>query len=218
MTPLVGRNGFPKGERLWWLITGLALIVLAGSLLGVFSASRGTGVVASAHHGKPGNVAPQRISVPRSVPTELTIPSLDISTRVGRVGLQPDHQVMVPTSVRTASWFRLGPTPGEVGSAVILGHVDSYVGPAVFFLLRTLSVGASIKVVLANGVVTNFAVTKVVEYSKSNFPDQLVYGSHGTQSLQLVTCGGVFNHATGHYESNIVVFSHLVGATPPQKT
>jgi len=66
----------------------------------------------------------------------------------------------------------------------------------------------------ADGAVTSFAVTKVVEYSKTTFPDQQVYGSHGTQSLQLVTCGGAFDHATGHYESNVVVYSQLVSASP----
>jgi hypothetical protein len=69
-------------------------------------------------------------------------------------------------------------------------------------------------VVSKDGVTTHFLVTEVVQYSKTSFPDRLVYGSHGTRSLQLVTCGGVFDHATGHYESNIVVFSNLVSVTP----
>jgi sortase (surface protein transpeptidase) len=101
-----------------------------------------------------------------------------------------------------------------MGSAVILGHVDSYLGPGVFFYLKNLKAGDRINVVLADGAVTRFAVNRVVEYSNTTFPDQLVYGSRGTQSLQLVTCGGTFDHATGHYESNIVVFSQLVSTSP----
>jgi len=158
------------------------------------------------------NPAPVRHSIPR----ELAIPSIDVSTSVGIVGLQPDGQVMVPSTTRTVSWYRYGPTPGDVGSSVILGHVDSHLGPGVFFLLRTLKAGALIHVVLADHASATFRVTSVVQYSKTNFPDKLVYGSHGGRLLNLVTCGGVFDHATGHYESNIVVFSKFVRVTPSQ--
>jgi sortase (surface protein transpeptidase) len=120
---------------------------------------------------------------------------------------------MVPTSTTTVGWYVNGAAPGQIGSAVILGHVDSYTGPGVFFELKTLVAGDRINVVLADGAVTTFAVTKVVEYSKTSFPDQLVYGSHGIRSLQLVTCGGTFDHATGHYESNVVVYSQLVSTS-----
>ena len=124
---------------------------------------------------------------------------------------------MVPTNTHVVGWYDDGPTPGEIGSAVILGHVDSFSGPGTFFYLKNLKVGDSITVKLADGVVTHFAVVKVVEYSKTAFPDQLVYGSHGTRSLQLVTCGGTFDHETGHYESNIVVFSRLTSSSLPTR-
>jgi hypothetical protein len=98
-----------------------------------------------------------------------------------------------------------------VGSAVILGHVDSNRGPGIFFEIKTLPVGALIEVRLADRTTTLFRVTSVVQYAKSSFPDTLVYGSSGGRELNLVTCGGTFNHETGSYESNIVVFSRLVG-------
>jgi sortase (surface protein transpeptidase) len=123
---------------------------------------------------------------------------------------------MVPTNTHTVGWYRDGPTPGQVGSAVILGHVDSYLGPGTFFSLKELKAGDPITVDLANGAVTHFVVTKVVQYAKTSFPDRLVYGSHGIRGLQLVTCGGTFDHATGHYESNVVVFSHLVSVKKPK--
>jgi sortase (surface protein transpeptidase) len=124
---------------------------------------------------------------------------------------------MVPTSAHVVDWYIDGPTPGEVGSAVILGHVDSYLGPGTFFDLKDLKAGDAITVKLADGVVTHFAVVKVVQYSKNSFPDRLVYGSNGTRMLQLVTCGGTFDHATGHYESNIVVFSRLESSSAPTR-
>jgi len=101
-----------------------------------------------------------------------------------------------------------------VGSAVILGHVDSSEGPAVFFGLRTLVPGDQVVVSLADGDTARFDVTSVAMYSKQAFPDQQVYGSHGYSALQLVTCGGAFDHQTGHYLSNVVVYTSLVGFSP----
>ena len=147
----------------------------------------------------------------RALPLRLIVPSLGISTSVGQLGLQANHQVQVPTNVHTVGWFRLGPSPGQVGSSVILGHVDSYLGPGVFFDIKTLPIGALIEVVLDDGVTGLFRVVNVVQYAKTSFPDALVYGASGARLLNLVTCGGTFNHRTGSYESNIVVFSRLVG-------
>jgi sortase (surface protein transpeptidase) len=147
----------------------------------------------------------------RSIPMHLTVPSLGISTSIGELGLQADNQVQVPTSVHTVGWFRLGPTPGEVGSSVILGHVDSYQGPGIFFNLKTMRAGDLIEVQLADGLTAQFRVTSVVQYAKTSFPDALVYGAQPDRGLNLVTCGGTFNHQTHSYESNIVVFSRLVG-------
>ncbi|HUX05133.1 MAG TPA: class F sortase [Acidimicrobiales bacterium] len=151
--------------------------------------------------------------VTTSLPVRLVIPSIGVSTTIGTVGLQTNGHVQVPTSIHTVSWYRNGPTPGALGSSVILGHVDSYTGPGVFFHLRDVTTGSVILVRLADGQVLSFTVTRVVQFAKASFPDQLVYGPRGTRSLNLVTCGGVFNHATGHYESNIVVFSTLTGAS-----
>ncbi len=212
----VGRRGLRRRELIWWITATAALAVAVIALVGPQTAPRNETVVVS-------GLRPTSVVVPRDLPLHtsrsrpavLSIASIDVRTRLGVVGLQADHQVMVPPSTAYASWFNLGPTPGQVGSAVILGHVDSYVGPGVFFELRYLKVGARVNVTLANGVVARFAVTGVVEYPKGKFPDSTVYGSRGFSTLQLVTCGGVFNHQTGHYESNIVVFTRLVQVSPP---
>jgi hypothetical protein len=96
-----------------------------------------------------------------------------------------------------------------------LGHVDDYKGPAAFYRLRSLRKGDKVDVSLASGAVAHFAVTNVSSFLKTQFPAQLVYASHGYSALQLVTCGGQFNSGTGHYLSNTVVFTSLVGTTPP---
>jgi hypothetical protein len=97
---------------------------------------------------------------------------------------------------------------------VILGHVDSYAGPGVFFKLPSLVAGDLVDVGLADGVTAVFKVTSVATYLKADFPDNAVYTSNGNSALQLVTCGGTFDSSTGHYLSNIVVYTSLTELIP----
>jgi sortase (surface protein transpeptidase) len=201
----------------WWSVAALALSVSVISLVATLPKDDPKTLVLAHVTSKSTSKSTTKIpAIARSRPIRITIRSIGVNTQVGTLGLQPDHQVMVPTNTRFVGWYMDGPPPGQIGSAVILGHVDSTKGPGVFFDLKSLKVGDRVTVVLASGTVTNFSVTKVVQYSKSSFPDRLVYGSHGTRSLQLVTCGGTFDHATGHYESNIVVFTNLVSVSIPK--
>lgn len=147
--------------------------------------------------------------VARSTPVALRIPILDLAVSLSTLGLNPDRTVEVPTDFAQPGWFGLGPTPGEVGSAVILGHVDSYRGPAVFFRLRDLTPGDQVEVTLTDGMTAHFTVTRVVMYPKDQFPAQQVYGPHGHSDLQLVTCGGTFDTTTRSYLSNIVAYTTL---------
>lgn len=149
----------------------------------------------------------------RSVPVLLRIPAIGVSVHLSALGLRPDRTVQVPSDFREAGWFRLGPTPGQLGSAVILGHVDSYKGPAVFFRVRALQVGDRVDVTLADGVVTHFAVRLVAMYPKDRFPARLVYGSRGFSDLQLVTCGGAFDRHLHSYRSNVVAYTSLVSTS-----
>jgi hypothetical protein len=153
------------------------------------------------------------VRVVRSVPVKLSIPTIGISTGLVKLGLAANGDVQVPTSWYTPGWYKLGPTPGQVGSSVILGHVDSVSGPAVFYKLNELRPGNIISVKLADGVTDRFEVTGLRMYSKKAFPTSLVYGSHGKRALNLVTCAGVFDSATHHYLSNLVVFSTFVSSS-----
>jgi hypothetical protein len=157
---------------------------------------------------------PAVAAVARSVPVSLRVPAIALSVPLSTLGLNFDGTVQVPTNDTEPGWFKLGPTPGQIGSSVILGHVDSYKGPGVFFQLRALVAGDQVQVSLADGAVVNFAVTSVVMYPKNLFPAQEVYTSHGDSQLQLVTCGGTFDSQTGHYLSNIVVYTSFVSAHP----
>lgn len=153
----------------------------------------------------------------RSVPVSIRIPAIGVSVSLSELGLNADKSAQVPTKYEEPGWFKLGPTPGQVGSAVILGHVDDKQGPAVFFALKTLKNGDKVDVSLTNGVVSHFVVQTVETYSKSQFPSAKVYASHGYSALQLVTCGGKFDKAAGHYESNVVAYTTLASTSPAGK-
>ena len=155
------------------------------------------------------------LATDRSVPVLLRIPAIGLTVFLGSsLGVNIDGTVQVPTGTAQPGWFRLGPTPGQIGSSVILGHVDSYRGPGVFFQLRTLATGDQVDVGLADGVTAQFTVDSVALYSKMSFPADRVYGSHGSSALQLVTCGGAFDQQTGSYLSNVVVYTSLSAVMP----
>ena len=149
-------------------------------------------------------------AVARSRPVHLAIPAIDLSEPLSVLGLNPNGTVSVPTDYNVPGWYKFGPTPGQRGSAVILGHVDTFRGPAAFFYLRNLRPGNRVNVTLADGRQLQFAVIGLRMYTKNNFPDHLVYGPRSYSALQLVTCGGVFDSHTGHYLSNLVVYTALV--------
>ncbi|HEU4396550.1 MAG TPA: class F sortase [Actinomycetota bacterium] len=141
------------------------------------------------------------------VPARIEIPKIHVASSLDRLGQAPDGTVEVPGRWEVAGWYALGPRPGDPGSAVILGHVDSKRGPAVFFRLRELRRGDEIKVTRADGSTVRFAVERTEQYDKQRFPTDDVYYPTLTSGLRLVTCGGQFDDATGHYRSNIIVFA-----------
>lgn len=120
----------------------------------------------------------------------------------------------MPHVAARAGWFDQGPVPGQAGSSVILGHVDSQDGPAVFYRLSELDPGNRITVRLADGAVAQFEVVRVATYLNADFPAQQVYaGSTRRPTLNLVTCGGEYDAARGGYQSNVVVFTEHLGTT-----
>ncbi len=223
MNPMDSMAGFRHPLRTWGLIAGaLALLGSGCLLLGLQEHQHPlAGPAPSARvprAAKTKAAAPVQSAVlatARSTPVELNIPALSLTVSLSTLGLNSDGTVQVPTDIQQPGWYGLGPSPGEIGSAVILGHVDSQAGPAVFFELRSLVTGDLVNVTLADGVTARFSVTSATMYPKTSFPDQLVYTSHGYSALQLVTCGGAFDEQTGHYLSNVVVYTSLVALIPP---
>lgn len=194
----------------WWL-TAFVLLLAAAASFGLGLRSNGQRSLPGPAYTTPIRSEPRLVSpVARSAPVSLSIPSIGLSVPIQDVGLNSNDTIQPPDNYQIPGWYRLGPAPGQRGSAVILGHVDSYQGPAVFYKLRTLRPGAQVNVTLADHVVTHFEVRQIAMYLKSDFPTALVYGSHGYSGLQLITCGGAFDPGTGHYLSNVVVYTSLV--------
>jgi sortase (surface protein transpeptidase) len=143
------------------------------------------------------------------VPVRIEIPRIQVASTLDRLGRAADKTVQVPSRWEVAGWYAPGTRPGDPGSAVILGHVDSKRGPAVFFRLRELRPGDEITIARADGSSVRFGVERTEQYDKQRFPTDAVYYPTLTPALRLVTCGGQFDATAGHYRSNVIVFATL---------
>jgi len=151
--------------------------------------------------------------LPASVPVTLEIPRLKISTTFeGPLGLNPDGSIEVPESYEEIGWYSHGPTPGERGPAVVVGHVDSYKGPAVFFSLGQLKEGDDIFISREDGTTAHFQVTELGRYGQgqAEFPTAKVYSDLPFAGLRLITCSGYFDRGAQRYSHNLVVFASLI--------
>jgi sortase (surface protein transpeptidase) len=146
-----------------------------------------------------------------SRPVQIEIPKLDVNAPVMRLGLAANHTVAVPplANHNLAGWYDGSVTPGQKGTSVILGHVDSFTGISVFFYIKTLRRGNQIKVMRANGSEAIFTVDGVQKVVKAAFPTDDVYGQVRYPGLRLITCGGQFDTTTRQYLDDIVVYAHL---------
>jgi LPXTG-site transpeptidase (sortase) family protein len=206
----------------WALGTALAAIVVCVGGVGVsaFGLFEGPSADAGATY-TPASVTtvpprlahdPQAKPMARSVPVSIRVPAIEVDAPVMKVGKNADGTVQVPPldDHNLTGWYRYGPAPGQRGPAVILGHVDSLTGISVFYYLKDLHKGDRIYVKLADGKVAVFAVDGVQKVDKDAFPTAAIYGKTRYPSLRLITCGGPFDRATGHYVDNIIVYAHLL--------
>ncbi|MGC1213401.1 MAG: class F sortase [Micromonospora sp.] len=155
--------------------------------------------------------------LPASRPTHLAIGKLDLRAPVHPVGLAPDGSIAVPDIARAGEvgWYDQGPTPGQYGPAVLVGHVDTTTGPAVFHDLRSLDDGDRVEVTREDRSVAVFEVTEVQRYGKERLPVNEVYGDFSRPNLRLITCGGRWVGGETGYADNLVVYASLVKARRP---
>ncbi|WP_284743380.1 class F sortase [Amycolatopsis sp. RTGN1] len=165
----------------------------------------------------PKAAAPVPSSVPVTAPfkglrpTSVKIPKIGADSSLISVGLKTDGSISVPSVHKPmqAAWYQLSPVPGDVGPAVVLGHVDGDKMPGIFYKLKDLVPGDEVDIDRSDGKKLKFVVDRVTQVQKDTFPKDAVYGNSDKPELRLITCGGVFDHAAHSYKDNIVVYANL---------
>lgn len=195
------------------VILGLAGLRSLG-LVTLLPAGGGTGEAGSGEvlAGRPVDLRQARAApdLPRSLPTRISIASIGVDAPVRPTGLDRDGSIEVPPLDEPAltGWYASGAAPGQRGSAVILGHVDTRRdGPAVFYRLSRLRPGDSIEVLRRDGRTASFQVDSVERFPRTSFPSTRVYGPLDYPGLRLVTCGGKFDRRHHEYLDNVMVFA-----------
>lgn len=140
-------------------------------------------------------------------PASISIPSARIESDVVEVGAADDG-ILVPPAAQVG-WFRLGPRPGEIGRAIVIGHLDSAEGTAAFTSLTAVEEGGRVVVIDREGERHPYEVAGMLDVAKSDFQAEQVYESRGRAELVLITCGGAFDPDTG-YADNLIVFARAV--------
>ncbi|MCD2194500.1 class F sortase [Actinomycetospora endophytica] len=178
----------------------IAIVVLLGLIALVVGLSTGTGKSA----GGP-------ILLASSAPTRVTVPSINASSSLIPLGLQADGELAVPplSTPMQASWYDKSPTPGALGPAVVLGHINGDGKPGIFIDLERVKAGDQVLVDRADGQTAVFTVSHVDTVPKANFPSNDVYGDTPDAELRLITCGGVLDKADHNYLSNVIVYANL---------
>ena len=201
----------------------LVVLAVGGSALAIAGSSRpttgtsstGTSSNSFTHGGAAGSIQEPdagQTGAPQTgvVVTHVSIPAIGVSSDIELLTLDSAGALLPPVDFNRAGWYSAGVIPGQIGPAIIAGHIDSITAPAVFANLHKMTPGMKILVSLSNGTVLTFAADRSQVAPKTQFPSNSVYGAVPNPQLRVITCDGTFNHSTGHYDDNLVVFATLV--------
>jgi Sortase domain len=193
-----------------------AEVAAVAVFVAIASGCRGDAAPPAPSVSAPDSVAPADAAAPmtRSTPVRVQIPAIGVDSALMQLGLQADGSLQVPPAGFPAGWYTGLPTPGEVGPAILAGHVDWGGAPGVFYDLSDLQPDAEVIVTRQDGSVAVFRVKQVDKYPKDQFPTGVVYGDIDHAGLRLITCGGSFDQQTRDYDDNVVAFADLVATRP----
>ncbi|WP_406474773.1 class F sortase [Streptomyces sp. NBC_01615] len=150
--------------------------------------------------------------LPWSKPTRLLIPKISVDAPFTDLAIGSAGKLQPPPAGDTnlVGWYAKGVSPGEAGTSIIAGHVDTTTSPAVFVDLSDLDKGDKFTVKRADGRTASFVVDSAETFAKDDFPDERVYADTSDAEVRLITCAGEYDHAAKDYTENLVVFAHLV--------
>jgi sortase (surface protein transpeptidase) len=220
--PEAGQDGGHRGSRARLVRRPVATAVVLAGLLTIVGGTAGLARLDTGHRGDIARPLAKSSPAPHGIfaappearsatrvarPVALAIPVIGVRTALETLGRTPQGTLQVPTSTTVAGWYIGSPRPGGIGSSIIAGHIDSRDGPGVFFRLRLLRPGNLVYVRRSDRTLAVFRVTAEHMYPKGQFPTEQVYGPVPDAELHLITCGGVFDSATGSYLSNVVVYA-----------
>jgi len=143
-------------------------------------------------------------------PLRLRIPAIGVDTQLEKLGVTSGGRLQPPVNPQRAGWFPGSSVPGELGPAVLAGHRDSLVGPAVFWRLTDLRLGDTVIVTRSDGVTARFEIAQIRRVARASFPTEQVYGATPDRMLRLITCGGLYDHVHGRYLDNVLVVALAV--------
>lgn len=206
-------------HSLWRLLAGAGCLLVAVAVLIAGFVAHSTS--ASPPDPSPGPAPAAAVGAPpftgatpvgRSVPVRVTIPAIGVDSGLMDLSRRPDGTMQVPSTGFPAGWYTPAPTPGEVGPAIVAGHVDWDGRPGVFYNLAKTKPGDTVRIARADGTTAVFRVSRVQEFPKDEFPTRSVYGNLDYAGLRLITCGGSFDRQAHSYRDNIVAYAELVSA------
>ncbi|MEU9475849.1 class F sortase [Streptomyces sp. NPDC048191] len=148
----------------------------------------------------------------RSAPTRLLIPKISVDAPFTTLAIGASGQLEPPPAGETnlVGWYAKGAAPGERGTAIIAGHIDTKTSAAVFANLDHLKAGDHFTVQRADGSKPEFVVDDTETFAKDDFPSKRVYADAKRPEVRLITCAGAYDHSAKDYTDNLVVFAHLV--------
>ncbi|GAB3803489.1 class F sortase [Micromonospora zhanjiangensis] len=214
---LPGRWTDRRSDRRPRWIGPLAVVLL---LFGIFATGAGLGQSAAPWTWLSGGDKEPPRSFPvlkPSIPIRLAVKSIGVQAPVMKVGLADDGSIAVPELAKhnQAGWYDRGPTPGQFGPAIIVGHADTKTGPSVFHDLVKLRPGARIEITREDRSTAIFEVNSVEQFDKGKLPIERVYGDYSRPVLRLITCGGQWRGGSIGYADNVIAFASLVSSRKP---
>ena len=205
------RKRAPWGVIALVLLTGLALIRNGSGEFDVGPPQPASAAASDTRVSGGENAVAGVAPLAYAVPDRVAIPAIQVDAPIMPVGLDADGWIAAPPpeDPNLAGWFTGAVSPGEKGTAVVVGHVDNTQGPAVFYGLGALKKGNRIEVSRQDGKTAVFEIYGIELFEKDDFPGDRVYASKGTPELRVITCGGGFTKQNG-YDGNVVAFARLV--------